>query len=305
MQLVAAEAPERAFRVALPRSMALKGLLELAARVLETEVYNLYVRDAKLTDMSQLADGDTVVAVNGLSPVTPRRFFLPGEPDAGSEDGGRGVRVVVLGQRGAGKTSLVLRFVHGFFKTDDSNTLIESEYEKDVQLRGQHVALSILDTAGEVDPDRLSRSWISDSHAYVLALGTDQLAAWAVVAAYHRTLLRYVRRPRVFLVVTKVDLLERLPKARQAELKARLAQVEAFCKDQHVPLFKTSAKTNKKIHEMFMAVCGRCADPDDSHALDAEAPPKMPFFFRALARASAALARCLRGPDGSDGSDAP
>ena len=294
VELVAAEAPERAFRVTLPRSTTLKGLLELAERALQSEVYNLYVRDAKLTDMSQLADGDTVVAVNGLSPITPRRFFLPGEEDARSEDNGRGVRVVVLGQRGAGKTSLVLRFVHGFFKTDDSNTLIESEYEKEVQLRGQHVALSILDTAGEVDPDRLSRSWISDHHAYVLALGTDQLHSWAVVAQYHRTLSRYVRRPRVFLVVTKVDLLERLDKARQAEGKAKLAQVEAFCKDQHIPLFKTSAKTNKKIHEMFMAVCGRCADVDDPHTLVPDEPLKMPFLFRALSRASLALARCLR-----------
>ena len=298
VNLVTVETLDRPLKVTISRNITLKTLMDLAEQLLKIEVYSLYINSQKLTDTSQINNDDTILALNGLSPQTPTRGFFQHSDEQNSYtddkvDQAAEVKVVVLGPANAGKTSLILRFVLGFFKTNENRTLIESEYEKSLQVGGQSVIMSILDTAGEFDYDKLSRSWVSNKNAYILALGIDQLDEWPVIQYYHRTIRKFTRNPNIFVLITKIDLNEKMTKTQKSEIQSKIAVIEGYCKDQHLLMFKTSAKVNKKIHEMFLAVANRSIDPE-RHFSGIEADDdyyKVPFLFRAMDRA---LDMCLK-----------
>lgn len=301
VNLVTADAPDRPIKIVLTRSIALKTFLDMAEQLLKMDIYSLYVNSHRLTDMDQLRDGDTVMVLNVVSPqVQQQGFFQPNENyESYLTDGVEGsveVKVVILGPQGAGKTSLILRFILGFFKTNDEKTLVEAEYEKNIQVRGQNVNISILDTDGEFDCDKVARSWFTGRKAYIMALGIDQIEDWSMLTYYHKMLKRYVRNPNIFLIITKVDLLMKMDKAQKVEKKLKMTQIESFCKDQHILMFKTSAKINKKVYEMFLTVATRALEINGGQEqVDHEdVYSKQPFIFSALNSSWELCLRCLR-----------
>jgi len=300
VNLVTMDTVDRPLQVIISRNLSLKNFMYLAEDLLKIEIYTLFVKDQRLTDIGQLKDGDTILALNGLSPQVPNNgFFRQSEtyesftsyPYEESTE----VKLVVLGPQGAGKTSLILRFVLGFFKTNDSRTLVEAEYEKKLQFNGQNVIMSILDTAGELEDEKLTRSWLPKKNAYILTLGIDQLDEWPLILHYHRSIRKFVRNPNIFVLITKVDLNEKMNKYQKNEVQLKIGQIESYCKDQHLLMFKTSAKVNKKVHEMFLSVLNRCLNPekDISIKADQDSDQKLPFVFKMMEKVGEVCDKCL------------
>lgn len=298
--LVSAEDLKTPILVDLPRSISLKALLDIAERTLGVEVYTLYVNNKRLLEPNHLETGDTVLATIELTPQAPKSgFFCDSEhydSFATNLQNPADVRIVVLGPQGAGKTSLILRFVLGFFKTSDSKTLVEAEYDKSLHISGQDVTLSLTDTAGELTYDKMSPSWLSDNIAYIIALGIDQLDEWSIITHYTKRIRSSVRNPSIFVLITKIDLIERMDRASTIDLKLKIAQIESYCKDKRLILFKTSAKTNKKVQEMFLTIARRLIEPESlpKEVLVTENHNKQPFFFKAVNRMLEAYIDCLK-----------
>ena len=303
VNLVTVETIDSPLKVTISRNMSLKALISMAERLLSIEIYSLYVNDKRLTDISQLNHNDVILALNGLSPQPQTlSFFRPSENYesyiSNSDSNSIEIKVVVLGPQGAGKTSLILRFVLGFFKTNNNRTLLEAEYEKNLQVGGQNVTMSILDTAGDHEDEKTNQKWMNNRNAYILALGIDQLDEWPVILHYHKTIRKYVRNPIIFVLITKIDLNEKMSKYQKSDIQLKLAQIEGFCKDQHLLLFKTSAKVNKKVHEMFITVASRCVNPekhfDEHEDYDRE---KVPFLFKVMNKVLAVSSLCMKRLD--------
>ena len=115
-------------------------------------------------------------------------------------------------------------------ETNDSRTLVEAEYEKKLQFNGQNVIMSILDTAGELEDEKLTRSWLPKKNAYILTLGIDQLDEWPLILHYHRSIRKFVRNPNIFVLITKVDLNEKMNKYQKNEVQLKIGQIESYCK---------------------------------------------------------------------------
>ncbi|XP_049992924.1 rho-related GTP-binding protein RhoD isoform X2 [Alexandromys fortis] len=80
---------------------------------------------------------------------------------------GRSVKVVLVGDGGCGKTSLMMVFAAGNFPESYSPTVFE-RYNVTLQMQGKPVHLQIWDTAGQDDYDRLRPLFYPDANVLLL-----------------------------------------------------------------------------------------------------------------------------------------
>ncbi|XP_022362943.1 rho-related GTP-binding protein RhoD isoform X1 [Enhydra lutris kenyoni] len=88
---------------------------------------------------------------------------------AGAEapPGARSVKVVLVGDGGCGKTSLLMVFAEGSFPESYTPTVFE-RLTVNLQMKGKPLDLQIWDTAGQVDYDRLRPLFYPDASVLLL-----------------------------------------------------------------------------------------------------------------------------------------
>uniref|UniRef100_A0A452QWM6 Ras homolog family member D n=1 Tax=Ursus americanus TaxID=9643 RepID=A0A452QWM6_URSAM len=88
---------------------------------------------------------------------------------AGAEapPGARSVKVVLVGDGGCGKTSLLMVFAEGAFPESYTPTVFE-RLTVNLQMKGKPLNLQIWDTAGQVDYDRLRPLFYPDASVLLL-----------------------------------------------------------------------------------------------------------------------------------------
>lgn len=83
-----------------------------------------------------------------------------------------GKKLVVLGDGACGKTSLLTVFIKGYFPTTYEPTVFEN-YVEMVQVDDQQVELSLWDTAGQEEFDRLRSLSYADTHVVMICFSVD------------------------------------------------------------------------------------------------------------------------------------
>ncbi|ABN66320.2 GTP-binding protein of the rho family, partial [Scheffersomyces stipitis CBS 6054] len=81
-------------------------------------------------------------------------------------------KIVILGDGACGKTSLLNVFTRGYFPQVYEPTVFEN-YVHDIFIDGQSVELSLWDTAGQEEFDRLRSLSYSDTHCIMLCFSID------------------------------------------------------------------------------------------------------------------------------------
>lgn len=81
-------------------------------------------------------------------------------------------KIVILGDGACGKTSLLNVFTRGYFPEVYEPTVFEN-YIHDIFVDGQHITLSLWDTAGQEEFDRLRSLSYSDTHTIMLCFSVD------------------------------------------------------------------------------------------------------------------------------------
>ncbi|KZF19244.1 GTP-binding protein RHO3 [Xylona heveae TC161] len=81
-------------------------------------------------------------------------------------------KLVLLGDGACGKTSLLNVFTRGYFPTVYEPTVFEN-YVHDIFVDGTHIELSLWDTAGQEEFDRLRSLSYDDTHAIMLCFSVD------------------------------------------------------------------------------------------------------------------------------------
>lgn len=81
-------------------------------------------------------------------------------------------KLVLLGDGACGKTSLLNVFTRGYFPTVYEPTVFEN-YVHDIFVDGVHIELSLWDTAGQEEFDRLRSLSYDDTHAIMLCFSVD------------------------------------------------------------------------------------------------------------------------------------
>lgn len=81
-------------------------------------------------------------------------------------------KIVILGDGACGKTSLLNVFTRGYFPEVYEPTVFEN-YIHDIFVDGKHITLSLWDTAGQEEFDRLRSLSYSDTHTIMLCFSVD------------------------------------------------------------------------------------------------------------------------------------
>ncbi|XP_065054501.1 ras-related protein Rab-36-like isoform X2 [Rhopilema esculentum] len=165
-------------------------------------------------------------------------------------------KIIIVGDLGVGKTSMINRFSHNVFEKDYKPT-IGVEYElKKFSILDRLVNLQLWDTSGEERFKSITNAYYRGSHAVLVVFDTTEIVtlhhtrSW-LDDALHNT---RVTVPEVFLVGSKMDL------CKSSQLEEIRSEAKAMSKEMNAEYWEVSSKSGKNIKELFLRVAAICFD---------------------------------------------
>lgn len=158
-----------------------------------------------------------------------------------------GIKIVVLGSGGVGKSALTLRLISNEFGTEYDPT-IEDSYRKQVVIDGQPALLDILDTAGQEEYSSLQDQWIREGDGYLLVYSIIEANTLDDVVVLKEKIARIRESDEFPMVVAgnKCDL--------ENGRKVKKEEAAKMCKEWDCAFLETSAKTKINTEEVFFAL---------------------------------------------------
>jgi len=155
-------------------------------------------------------------------------------------------KVVINGNAGIGKSSLLVRFTEGTFE-DQKMVTLETEYKikelKQFENTGKDIRLQIYDTAGQEKFRTITSSYYRGAAGAILVYDITNKASFDALTGWFEDINRYLPEVPRIIVANKSD----LEKTRVIST----AQGEELAKKSNSPFFETSAKTGENVDEVF------------------------------------------------------
>ncbi|ERM97555.1 ras-related protein RABF2b isoform X2 [Amborella trichopoda] len=167
-------------------------------------------------------------------------------------------KLVLLGDMGTGKTSLVLRFVKGQFFDFQESTIGAAFFSQTISLNEATVKFDIWDTAGQERYHSLAPMYYRGAAAAVVVYDITSMDSFLRAQKWVQELQRQ-GNPTLFmvLVANKVDLASK----RKVEEK----DGETYARENGLLYMETSAKTAQNVNELFYEIAKHLAKTSPSH----------------------------------------
>ncbi|KAF2433006.1 GTP-binding protein RHO3 [Tothia fuscella] len=167
-------------------------------------------------------------------------------------------KLVLLGDGACGKTSLLNVFTRGYFPTVYEPTVFENYVHADIFIDNTHVELSLWDTAGQEEFDRLRSLSYDNTHAIMLCFSVDSADSLEnIETKWKSEIEENCPGVKLVLVALKCDLRERHqdeeddnsePKRPMIEYKQGLQVAQ---KIKALRYLECSAMKNRGVNEAF------------------------------------------------------
>ncbi|KAL0211575.1 hypothetical protein RCL1_005201 [Eukaryota sp. TZLM3-RCL] len=155
------------------------------------------------------------------------------------------VKIVAIGNGTVGKTSLAQRFCNGSFTSNYKKTIAVDFLEKVLYFEDheQELTFNVYDTAGQEEYDSLTSTYYRGAQGALVVFATDNRSSFDNVESWVEKLMAHCDRIPIALVQNKIDLVD----------SSVVTDEEAQQKAQSlgVPLFRTSAKINANVTDVF------------------------------------------------------
>eukprot|EP01028_Stygiella_incarcerata_P009190 TRINITY_DN42_c0_g1_i1.p1 TRINITY_DN42_c0_g1~~TRINITY_DN42_c0_g1_i1.p1 ORF type:complete len:239 (+),score=58.39 TRINITY_DN42_c0_g1_i1:71-787(+) len=191
------------------------------------------------------------------------------------EDFETSLKIIVVGDGGVGKTSLIQRFCKGEFTENYKKTIGVDFLEKEWNdsSTGEDVRLMLWDTAGQEEFDSLTRAYYRGASAAVVVFSTvDRKSFENVRSWFSKVGEECPESIPVVLVQNKIDRIE--------EAVFTPEEAENLAAELGVGLFRTCVKTNSNVNQVFeylvsdfLKKCG-AADEGVTDIRDIQSPSK-------------------------------
>jgi small GTP-binding protein len=157
-------------------------------------------------------------------------------------------KIVVLGEGAVGKTAIVTRFSHGFFRTDYKTTIGSQFAVKNVNITGEDgrtivCKLQIWDVAGQSRFQILRPMYYRGSSGGLLVFDVSRKRTFMVLEEWLDELRKAINKDiPLVLVANKTDLPDRVVEPSEGR---------AFADGKGMPYVESSAKTGEGIVDIF------------------------------------------------------
>ncbi|PKI77603.1 ras-related protein RHN1-like isoform X2 [Punica granatum] len=166
-------------------------------------------------------------------------------------------KLVVLGDMGTGKTSLVLRFVKGQFFNHQEPTIGAAFFTQILSLTEATVKFDIWDTAGQERYHSLAPMYYRGAAAAIIVYDVSSTDTFVRAKKWVQEVQRQGNRNMVMaLVANKSDLEEKR--------EVQNEDGEQFAQENGMFFMETSAKTALNVNELFYEIAKRLAKANPS-----------------------------------------
>nr|AGN32929.1 Rab7 GTP binding protein [Trypanosoma rangeli] len=178
------------------------------------------------------------------------------------------LKIIILGDSGVGKTSLMHQYVNKKFDSRYKATIGADFLTKDLELNGQVVTLQIWDTAGQERFQSLGSAFYRGADACILVFDVTQQESFSHIGAWLEEFNIQAGKRDSVLIGNKTDLADRrqvASKTAQAWCAAQSGDAAAAAAADGsntnsgpegccMRYFETSAKENTGVEEAFLAI---------------------------------------------------
>ena len=164
--------------------------------------------------------------------------------------------ICVVGARGTGKSSLVVRYVSGHF-VDDYDDTFEEQFRKVMQIDGETVLLEMLDTPGYEEYQSMRDHWALVAEGFLIVFSVVDFESYENVQRELECIYRTKERGDVPIVVVgnKIDLGGQLGRAVEKEEAEEYVGLH-----EGVLYLEASAKSGENSSEIFEVLVMRCLE---------------------------------------------
>ncbi|EKF31779.1 rab7 GTP binding protein, putative, partial [Trypanosoma cruzi marinkellei] len=177
------------------------------------------------------------------------------------------LKIIILGDSGVGKTSLMHQYVNKKFDSRYKATIGADFLTKDLELNGQVVTLQIWDTAGQERFQSLGSAFYRGADACILVFDVTQQESFSHISSWLEEFNIQAGKRDSVLIGNKTDLADRrqvASKTAQAWCAAQSGEAAASNGGNSIiasgsggccmRYFETSAKENTGVEEAFIAI---------------------------------------------------
>ncbi|KAM3134782.1 hypothetical protein pb186bvf_013107 [Paramecium bursaria] len=158
----------------------------------------------------------------------------------------RDVKVVMLGDKAVGKSSIASRFCFNKFQTEYEITIGGVYNCIDMQVKGQQLKVHLWDTAGEEKFKSLLNLYYRDANAAIIVYDITQSETFDSVRNWLSELEDKIQKDKLLLALVgnKSDCLE-------TDRKVPKQKASDFAKQNNMIFYETSAKTGEGVNQLF------------------------------------------------------
>ncbi|EFA07061.1 ras-related protein Rab-23 [Tribolium castaneum] len=169
------------------------------------------------------------------------------------------LKVVIVGNGGVGKSSMIQRYCKGTFTKDYKKTIGVDFLERQIEVDGEEVRLMLWDTAGQEEFDAITKAYYRGAQACVLAFSTTDRDSFEAAHSWKLKVENECGEIPTVIVQNKIDLMDQsVVNPEEADLLARALG----CR-----LLRTSVKEDVNVAAVFRHLAARCLaelrDPRD------------------------------------------